>query len=243
MSILIFCHQLWQSQNTLQPLRGRIAGLQGRLKSLYSIHKKMVRKGVGLEEIYDARALRVVIDDGGNRQNGEAITACYQVFLYPDMPSRTQPGGALAWQQVCAALSALSLQYQGSQTHIAIYPAFPRCRSSRQRCGCGNVLPANRMTTSPTPRCALVVFSICRPARPAVPPTLADLAVRALVVNSDDSTEGMPAGVEQIPKPAHGSNRPWWCAHGDPAADVLHARRRRYERLRVRFQAPLSHCN
>jgi (p)ppGpp synthase/HD superfamily hydrolase len=53
--------------------------LQGRLKSLYSIHKKMQRKNVGLEEIYDARALRVVIDDGGNRQNEEAIIACYQV--------------------------------------------------------------------------------------------------------------------------------------------------------------------
>ena len=53
--------------------------LQGRLKSLYSIHKKMQRKNVGLAEIYDARALRVVIDDGGDRQNEEAIIACYQV--------------------------------------------------------------------------------------------------------------------------------------------------------------------
>jgi (p)ppGpp synthase/HD superfamily hydrolase len=53
--------------------------LQGRLKSLYSIHKKMLRKGVGLDQIYDARALRVVIDDGGNRQDAEAIMACYQV--------------------------------------------------------------------------------------------------------------------------------------------------------------------
>ena len=55
--------------------------LQGRLKSLYSIHKKMQRKNVGLAEIYDARALRVVIDDGGDRQNEEAIIACYQVRL------------------------------------------------------------------------------------------------------------------------------------------------------------------
>ena len=37
--------------------------LQGRLKSLYSVWKKMMRKGASLAEIYDARALRVVVDD------------------------------------------------------------------------------------------------------------------------------------------------------------------------------------
>ena len=52
---------------------------QGRLKSLHSIHSKMARKGVPLEEIYDARALRIVIDDGGERNSSEAVTACYQV--------------------------------------------------------------------------------------------------------------------------------------------------------------------
>lgn len=53
--------------------------MQGRLKSLYSTYKKMQRKGVGLKEIYDARALRVIINDGGDRQNPEAMAACYQV--------------------------------------------------------------------------------------------------------------------------------------------------------------------
>ena len=38
-------------------------GVQGRLKSLYSVHRKMARKGVSLAQIYDARALRVVIND------------------------------------------------------------------------------------------------------------------------------------------------------------------------------------
>lgn len=64
-------------------LNGCATGLdirtEGRLKSLYSTYKKMQRKGVGLEEIYDARALRVIINDGGNRQNPEAMAACYQV--------------------------------------------------------------------------------------------------------------------------------------------------------------------
>lgn len=35
---------------------------------MYSIQRKMRRKGVPLEEIYDARALRVVIDDEDGRQ-------------------------------------------------------------------------------------------------------------------------------------------------------------------------------
>jgi len=56
----------------------RLCCPQGRLKSLYSIQRKMQRKGVALEEIYDARALRVVIDDGGDRNSDAALTACYQ---------------------------------------------------------------------------------------------------------------------------------------------------------------------
>ena len=46
---------------------------QGRLKSLYSIHNKMGRKGVGLEQVYDARALRVVVEDRG----GSISQACF----------------------------------------------------------------------------------------------------------------------------------------------------------------------
>ena len=77
-------HKKAASRGTVLRLYGkyrplRSFKLQGRLKSLYSIHKKMQRKNVGLAEIYDARALRVVIDDGGDRQNEEAIIACYQV--------------------------------------------------------------------------------------------------------------------------------------------------------------------
>ena len=40
---------------------------QGRLKSLYSTFRKMSRKAVPLSEVYDARALRVVVDDDGGR--------------------------------------------------------------------------------------------------------------------------------------------------------------------------------
>ena len=41
--------------------------VQGRVKSLYSTFKKMARKGVPLSEVYDARALRVVVDDEDGR--------------------------------------------------------------------------------------------------------------------------------------------------------------------------------
>ena len=58
--------------------------LQGRIKSLYSIQRKMRRKKVSLEEVYDARALRVVVDDADGDQQvrlhqtalGRALVLC-----------------------------------------------------------------------------------------------------------------------------------------------------------------------
>ena len=52
---------------------------QGRIKSLHSMHRKMARKGVSLGEIFDARALRVVVDDQGGRKLQQAIEACYAI--------------------------------------------------------------------------------------------------------------------------------------------------------------------
>ena len=55
--------------------------VQGRVKSLFSTFKKMARKGVPLRQVYDARALRVMVDDGvnGSRER-EAIAACYRLL-------------------------------------------------------------------------------------------------------------------------------------------------------------------
>ncbi len=36
---------------------------QGRIKSLHSIWRKMARKRVALAQVFDARALRIVVDD------------------------------------------------------------------------------------------------------------------------------------------------------------------------------------
>ncbi|XP_024538445.1 uncharacterized protein LOC9657573 isoform X1 [Selaginella moellendorffii] len=54
--------------------------LSGRLKSLYSTHSKMKRKGVHLDQIYDARALRVVVGDGGGKLHVAAIKGCYSLL-------------------------------------------------------------------------------------------------------------------------------------------------------------------
>ena len=54
--------------------------VEGRLKSLYSVHRKMARKGISLAEVFDARALRVVVSDAGGRQYQEAVEACYQIM-------------------------------------------------------------------------------------------------------------------------------------------------------------------
>eukprot|EP00191_Tetraselmis_sp_GSL018_P022836 CAMPEP_0177622842 /NCGR_PEP_ID=MMETSP0419_2-20121207/28558_1 /TAXON_ID=582737 /ORGANISM="Tetraselmis sp., Strain GSL018" /LENGTH=852 /DNA_ID=CAMNT_0019123301 /DNA_START=64 /DNA_END=2621 /DNA_ORIENTATION=- len=54
--------------------------VQGRLKSLYSVHNKMTRKGVGIAEVYDARALRVIVDDHGGKREAAAIAACYRLL-------------------------------------------------------------------------------------------------------------------------------------------------------------------
>eukprot|EP01018_Ginkgo_biloba_P027927 Gb_38498 [translate_table: standard] len=54
--------------------------LSGRLKSLYSTHCKMKRKGVGVEHIYDARALRVMVGDAGGKLHAAAIECCYSLL-------------------------------------------------------------------------------------------------------------------------------------------------------------------
>ena len=53
-------------------------GVQGRLKSLHSTYKKMQRKGIPFTEVYDARALRVIVDDERGTKTDEALKSCYK---------------------------------------------------------------------------------------------------------------------------------------------------------------------
>ncbi|PSC74447.1 Guanosine-3, 5 -bis(diphosphate) 3 -pyrophosphohydrolase [Micractinium conductrix] len=81
LEVLQACAQLLMREIGTESLAsGLEVTVQGRLKSLYSTFKKMARKGVPLSEVYDARALRVVVDDEGGRRQGEAIAACYKLL-------------------------------------------------------------------------------------------------------------------------------------------------------------------
>ncbi|XP_077234872.1 uncharacterized protein LOC143877037 isoform X2 [Tasmannia lanceolata] len=51
-----------------------------RLKSLYSIYCKMKRKDVGIRQVYDARALRVVVGDKNGALHGAAVKCCYSLL-------------------------------------------------------------------------------------------------------------------------------------------------------------------
>jgi|YNPBryBLVA2012_1023415.scaffolds.fasta_scaffold05000_5 RelA/SpoT family (p)ppGpp synthetase len=52
-------------------LEGLTAEISGRPKHIYSIYRKMVRKGIPLERVYDIRAIRVIVD---------TISDCYQAL-------------------------------------------------------------------------------------------------------------------------------------------------------------------
>ncbi|XP_010243108.1 PREDICTED: uncharacterized protein LOC104587265 isoform X2 [Nelumbo nucifera] len=54
--------------------------LSSRLKSLYSMYCKMKRKNVGIRQVYDARALRVVVGDNNGALYGAAVKCCYSLL-------------------------------------------------------------------------------------------------------------------------------------------------------------------
>lgn len=54
--------------------------MSSRLKSLYSIYCKMKRKDVGIRQVYDARALRVVVGDKNGTLHGPAVKSCYSLL-------------------------------------------------------------------------------------------------------------------------------------------------------------------
>ncbi|CAD6242839.1 unnamed protein product [Miscanthus lutarioriparius] len=54
--------------------------LSSRLKSLYSFYCKMKRKDKGLRQVYDARALRVIVGDKNGAMHGPAVRSCYSIL-------------------------------------------------------------------------------------------------------------------------------------------------------------------
>ena len=45
---------------------------------MYSTYKKMIRKKVPVRGVYDARALRIIVDDEGGARTGDAWIAAYK---------------------------------------------------------------------------------------------------------------------------------------------------------------------
>ncbi|MQL75673.1 hypothetical protein Taro_008047 [Colocasia esculenta] len=79
---LVLCEEALERELFISTsyIPGMEVTLSSRLKSLYSIHCKMKRKGVGIRQIYDARALRVVIGDKNGTLHRQAVKSCYSVL-------------------------------------------------------------------------------------------------------------------------------------------------------------------
>lgn len=45
---------------------------------MYSIYKKMIRKKIPVRQVYDARALRVIVGDEGGSKTEDAWAAAYR---------------------------------------------------------------------------------------------------------------------------------------------------------------------
>jgi len=105
LEVLQGCAKLLLQEITLE---GCSSGLEvttaGRVKSLYSIFKKMARKGIPLTQVYDARALRVVVDDAKGMREREAIAACY----------RLQPAVHRLWRRISGEEDDYITQPKGS---------------------------------------------------------------------------------------------------------------------------------
>lgn len=65
---------------TTSYIPGMEVTLSSRLKSLYSIYCKMERKHVGIRQVYDARALRVIVGDKNGALHGPAVRSCYSIL-------------------------------------------------------------------------------------------------------------------------------------------------------------------
>eukprot|EP00252_Welwitschia_mirabilis_P024528 TRINITY_DN7312_c0_g1_i2.p1 TRINITY_DN7312_c0_g1~~TRINITY_DN7312_c0_g1_i2.p1 ORF type:complete len:863 (-),score=149.96 TRINITY_DN7312_c0_g1_i2:352-2940(-) len=79
---LVACEEALEKELLISTsyIPGMEVTLSGRLKSLYSTYCKMKRKGVPVENIYDARALRVIIGDDESRMHAAAVECCYNLL-------------------------------------------------------------------------------------------------------------------------------------------------------------------
>lgn len=79
---LVVCEEAleWELLISNSYVPGMEVTLSSRLKSLYSIYNKMKRKDVGINKVYDARALRVIVGDKNGTLHGPAVQSCYSLL-------------------------------------------------------------------------------------------------------------------------------------------------------------------
>ncbi|KAK4835441.1 hypothetical protein QYF36_009705 [Acer negundo] len=79
---LVVCEEALERELQISTsyIPGMEVTLSSRLKSLYSIFSKMRRKDVGINKVYDSRALRVVVGDNNGTLHGPAIQCCYSLL-------------------------------------------------------------------------------------------------------------------------------------------------------------------
>ncbi|XP_038700537.1 uncharacterized protein LOC119997522 isoform X2 [Tripterygium wilfordii] len=79
---LVVCEEALERELLISTsyIPGMEVTLSSRLKSLYSIYSKMQRKDVAVNQVYDARAMRVVVGDKNGSLHGPAIQCCYSLL-------------------------------------------------------------------------------------------------------------------------------------------------------------------
>ncbi|GIL88625.1 hypothetical protein Vretimale_17232 [Volvox reticuliferus] len=80
LEVLDECAALLYNEIQIRSQAGGLGiNIQGRLKSLNSVYRKMVRKKVAVAQVYDSRALRVIVDDAEGSSLQEAVEVCYRL--------------------------------------------------------------------------------------------------------------------------------------------------------------------
>ncbi|KAI0502245.1 hypothetical protein KFK09_017192 [Dendrobium nobile] len=79
---LTYCEEALERELliSISYIPGMEVNLSSRLKSLYSIYCKMKRKDVDIRQVYDARALRVIVGDRNGTLHGPAVKCCYSLL-------------------------------------------------------------------------------------------------------------------------------------------------------------------
>mmetsp|Transcript_2426 Transcript_2426/g.6180 ORF Transcript_2426/g.6180 Transcript_2426/m.6180 type:complete len:1385 (-) Transcript_2426:794-4948(-) len=139
LEVLDECAELLYAEVTLRSAVGGLQlTIQGRLKSLNSVYRKMVRKGCSVAQVYDARALRVIVGDEGGARARDAVEAAYKLVSvvhsiwkpipqeFDDYIANPKPSGYQALHTAVKGPGGIPMEVQiktASMHHLAEYGA------------------------------------------------------------------------------------------------------------------------